>query len=69
MVDAQCRYALDGLDAVRMIAESVPDPELVVVTVGDLGIVRDIRTGYAGVEIDVTPTYSCLLYTSPSPRD
>ena len=57
MVDAQFRYALDGLDAVRMIAEAVPDPELVVVTVGDLGIVRDIRTGVAGVEIDVTPTY------------
>ena len=57
MVDEQCRYALDGLDVVRAIAEAVPDPELIVVTVGDLGIVRDIRTGVGGVEIDVTPTY------------
>ncbi|GIS12506.1 MAG: hypothetical protein CM15mP115_16570 [Alphaproteobacteria bacterium] len=46
-----------------MIAEAVPDPELVVVTVGDLGIVRDIRTGVAGVEIDVTPTYSACPAT------
>ena len=46
-----------------MIAEAVPDPELVVVTVGDLGIVRDIRTDAAGVEIDVTPTYSACPAT------
>ena len=45
------------LAAIRAIAEAVPDPELVVVTVGDLGIVRDIRTGDGTVEIDVTPTY------------
>ena len=63
MVDEQCRYALDGLDVVRAIAEAVPDPELIVVTVGDLGIVRDIRTGVAGVEIDVTPTYSACPAT------
>ena len=49
-----------------MIAEAVPDPELVVVTVGDLGIVRDIRTGVEGVEIDVTPTYSACPATWPS---
>ena len=57
------RHPADGLEAVRMIAEAVPDPELVVVTVGDLGIVRDIRTDAAGVEIDVTPTYSACPAT------
>ena len=51
MVDAHFKYALDGLDAVRKIAEAVPDPELVVVTVGDLGIVRDIRTGVEGLSL------------------
>ena len=63
MVAAQGGHPADGLEAVRMIAEAVPDPELVVVTVGDLGIVRDIRTDAAGVEIDVTPTYSACPAT------
>ena len=53
----QTMFAETDLAAIRAIAEAVPDPELVVVTVGDLGIVRDIRTGDGGVEIDVTPTY------------
>ena len=63
MVAAQGGHPANGLEAVRMIAEAVPDPELVVVTVGDLGIVRDIRTDAAGVEIDVTPTYSACPAT------
>ena len=63
MVAAQDRQGGGALAAVRMIAEAVPDPELVVVTVGDLGIVRDIRADSAGVEIDVTPTYSACPAT------
>jgi ring-1,2-phenylacetyl-CoA epoxidase subunit PaaD len=53
----------DELSAVRRIAESVPDPELVVVTVGDLGIIRELRRDGASVEIDVTPTYSACPAT------
>ena len=53
----------DGLAAVRRIAESVPDPELIVVTVGDLGIIRDLRRDGASFEIDVTPTYSACPAT------
>lgn len=49
----QTMFAETDLAAIRAIAEAVPDPELVVVTVGELGIVRDIRTGDSGVEIDV----------------
>lgn len=48
---------------IRRIAESVPDPELVVVTVGDLGIIRDLRQDGGSVEIDVTPTYSACPAT------
>lgn len=57
---------LDGgatLAMVRRIAEAVPDPELVVVTVGDLGIIRDLRRDGASFEIDVTPTYSACPAT------
>ena len=51
------------LTQVRRIAETVPDPELVVVNVGDLGIIRDLRRDGTGVEIDVTPTYSACPAT------
>ncbi len=44
---------------VRAVCESVPDPEMPFVTVGDLGIVRDVILDDAGhVEVVVTPTYS-----------
>jgi ring-1,2-phenylacetyl-CoA epoxidase subunit PaaD len=43
----------------RAICESVPDPEMPFVTVGDLGIVRDVIVDDGGrVEVVVTPTYS-----------
>ena len=53
----------DMLADIRRIAESVPDPELVVVNVGDLGIIRDLRRDGHAVEIDVTPTYSACPAT------
>ncbi len=40
-------------------ARAVPDPEIPVLTLGDLGVIRDLRvTGGAVVEVDVTPTYT-----------
>ena len=36
----------------------VPDPEIPVVSVVDLGIVREVRVDDEGVEVDVAPTYS-----------
>ncbi|MCB9283641.1 MAG: phenylacetate-CoA oxygenase subunit PaaJ [Lewinellaceae bacterium] len=39
--------------------ESVTDPEIPVLTVVDMGVVREVRTqGEKGVEIVITPTYS-----------
>ncbi|MFP5346802.1 MAG: 1,2-phenylacetyl-CoA epoxidase subunit PaaD [Actinomycetes bacterium] len=44
---------------VRAVVEAVPDPEVPVPTIGDLGIVRDVRPADDGaVEVDLTPTYS-----------
>ncbi|MGH9069270.1 MAG: 1,2-phenylacetyl-CoA epoxidase subunit PaaD [Acidimicrobiales bacterium] len=40
------------------VAASVPDPELPWLTVADLGILRQVRAGGAGVVVTVTPTYS-----------
>jgi ring-1,2-phenylacetyl-CoA epoxidase subunit PaaD len=36
----------------------VPDPEVPVLSVVDLGIIRDVRVSGSEVEVDVTPTYS-----------
>ena len=40
------------------IAAGVPDPELPMVTVADLGILRDVRENGDTVTVVVTPTYS-----------
>lgn len=45
------------VDRVRAIAGSVPDPELPMVTLGDLGIVREVAVTGTGVEVGLTPTY------------
>ena len=53
------------LDAARLrqralaIAGEVVDPEIPVLTIADLGVLRDARVDDCGrVEIDITPTYS-----------
>jgi ring-1,2-phenylacetyl-CoA epoxidase subunit PaaD len=38
--------------------EEVNDPEVPVLSVVDLGIVREVRTGEEVIEISITPTYS-----------
>jgi len=46
------------LDAARAIAAAVPDPELPVVTVADLGILRDVGAEDDCLVVTITPTYS-----------
>ena len=42
----------------KKILQEVKDPEIPVISVIELGIVRDVRTTGSRVEIDITPTYS-----------
>lgn len=43
----------------RQVAEQVPDPELPMVTLADLGILRDVEQSADGtVTVTITPTYS-----------
>ncbi len=42
----------------RKIAESVPDPELPMLTLADLGILRDVTDEGGRVVVSITPTYS-----------
>jgi ring-1,2-phenylacetyl-CoA epoxidase subunit PaaD len=43
---------------VREIAASVPDPELPMLTLADLGILREVRADGERVVVSLTPTYS-----------
>jgi ring-1,2-phenylacetyl-CoA epoxidase subunit PaaD len=43
----------------RAVAAAVPDPEVPVLTIGDLGVLRDVTVdGDGRVQVTVTPTYS-----------
>lgn len=41
-----------------VLLEALTDPEIPVVTLRELGILRDVRSGDAGLEVVITPTYS-----------
>lgn len=45
--------------ALRALAGAVPDPELPVLTLADLGVLRDVHLGPGGeAEVRLTPTYT-----------
>jgi ring-1,2-phenylacetyl-CoA epoxidase subunit PaaD len=46
------------IDRVWDLLDRVMDPEIPVISVVDLGIVRDVRQGADGLEVVITPTYS-----------
>jgi ring-1,2-phenylacetyl-CoA epoxidase subunit PaaD len=46
------------LDAAREAAAAVPDPELPMMTLADLGILRDVMAEGDAVVVTITPTYS-----------
>jgi ring-1,2-phenylacetyl-CoA epoxidase subunit PaaD len=48
----------EGSAAVWQLLEAVMDPEVPVLSVLDLGIVRDVQMNENGLEITITPTYT-----------
>lgn len=48
----------DTVGRVREVLDRVMDPEIPVISVVDLGIVREVRETGEGVEVVITPTYS-----------
>jgi ring-1,2-phenylacetyl-CoA epoxidase subunit PaaD len=52
------RTATAGLRAAREIAAAVPDPELPMVTLADLGILRGVAAEGEQLVVTITPTYS-----------
>ena len=53
-------HDLDGADpgTAQAVAETVTDPELPMLTLADLGVLRDVRVEDGTVVVDITPTYS-----------
>jgi ring-1,2-phenylacetyl-CoA epoxidase subunit PaaD len=48
-----------GSEGIRAVVAEVPDPEVPVLTIDDLGILRDVTLDADGrVEVTITPTYS-----------
>ncbi|MFK7951411.1 MAG: 1,2-phenylacetyl-CoA epoxidase subunit PaaD [Ekhidna sp.] len=43
---------------ILQLLESVTDPEIPVITIGDLGIIRDVKIEGDHIEVIITPTYS-----------
>jgi len=52
------KHGLDPVSAAREIAGAVPDPELPMLTVADLGILRDVSAEEGCLVVTITPTYS-----------
>lgn len=50
--------APDMIIRARAVAATVPDPEIPVLTVEDLGILRDVRCDGSVLVVSLTPTYS-----------
>lgn len=44
-------------ETARRVAGAVADPEIPVLTIADLGVLRDVRVLDTGIEVDITPTY------------
>ena len=45
-------------DEIWKLMEDINDPEIPVLSITDLGIVREIKLTDSGVEVFITPTYS-----------
>jgi ring-1,2-phenylacetyl-CoA epoxidase subunit PaaD len=45
-------------DRVWRIVATVTDPEIPVLTIADLGVLREVKTDAGGIEVAITPTYS-----------
>ena len=56
--DAPTAPGTDLLALAWSVLESVPGPEIPVVGIRELGILRDVRQGEHGLEVIITPTYS-----------
>jgi ring-1,2-phenylacetyl-CoA epoxidase subunit PaaD len=58
MQDHATPLPADALARARSALASLTDPEIPVVTLDELGILREVRIGTSGLEVVITPTYN-----------
>ena len=58
MVSSIQHNACGRLEAAWEVLRQIPDPEVPVISLCELGIVRDLRETAGGLEVVLTPTYS-----------
>ena len=58
MASTQPEAPLAAVAAVRALLDEVHDPEIPILTIADLGVLRDVRIDAGGVVVVITPTYS-----------
>ncbi|MGD9804186.1 MAG: 1,2-phenylacetyl-CoA epoxidase subunit PaaD [Hyphomicrobiaceae bacterium] len=51
------------------VVAAVPDPEIPIVTLADLGILRSVQRNGSAIEVTLTPTYTGCPATLPIQRD
>ena len=51
-------YTQNKIEQVKEIIGQIPDPEVPVITIQDLGIIRDVQLVDDAVTVTITPTYS-----------
>jgi ring-1,2-phenylacetyl-CoA epoxidase subunit PaaD len=57
MVSAPATLVVETAARLRTLLEAIPDPELPMLDLGDLGIVRDVWTEGPAVTVTITPTF------------
>ncbi|OJU66331.1 MAG: phenylacetate-CoA oxygenase subunit PaaJ, partial [Microbacterium sp. 70-38] len=58
MVTAAAAAGTDAAERARAVASAVLDPEVPVLTIADLGVLRDVRVEGGRATVVITPTYS-----------
>jgi ring-1,2-phenylacetyl-CoA epoxidase subunit PaaD len=51
-------YNLLSKEKITELISEIPDPEIPVITISELGVIRDVIVNGENVEIKITPTYS-----------
>ncbi len=49
---------IKSIETIMSLLEKVSDPEIPVLTILDMGLIRDVKIEDQGLEIFITPTYS-----------
>lgn len=62
-------HADAGLDRARAIVAAIPDPEIPVINLEELGILRDVERVDGRVRVTITPTYTGCPATQAIQRD